>query len=72
VRGLAAVRRLPGVSAVAIAARAGTPVRPAADAYDRLGWVIAAGDSPAQVAAVLDEAAALVEIDVLEPVGQPG
>ncbi len=57
VLGLDHARRTPGVTQVTMTARRGAPVRPPRTAYDRLGFVIAAGDSPAAVTASLSAAA---------------
>jgi cysteine synthase A len=49
-------RAVTGIDRVVVTARPGTMVRPPRDAYDRLGYVIAADDSPAQVARTCAEA----------------
>ncbi|AEB45536.1 pyridoxal-phosphate dependent enzyme [Micromonospora maris] len=55
---------LPGVHDVTVTARVGAAVGPATDAYGRLGWVIADGDSPEQVRARLDQALGRMALDV--------
>lgn len=50
VGGVEQARAIDGVDRVVVTARPGAPVRPPRDALDRLGYVIAHGDSPAQVA----------------------
>ncbi|MDT0343934.1 pyridoxal-phosphate dependent enzyme [Streptomyces litchfieldiae] len=62
VEGVAAAGRTPGVEQVTVTARPGAKVRPAQDAYDRLGFVIASGDAPGAVARSLAEAAARLRI----------
>ncbi|MFE7275905.1 pyridoxal-phosphate dependent enzyme [Streptomyces sp. NPDC057623] len=55
--------RLPaGVADVRIARRPGDPVRPATDAYDRIGYVIATGDSVSQLDRSLDSALARITV----------
>ncbi|GAB2715879.1 pyridoxal-phosphate dependent enzyme [Streptomyces bullii] len=49
VDGTGQARDIDGVDRVVVTARPGTAVRPPRDAYDRLGYVIAHGDSPTQV-----------------------
>ncbi|WP_017236988.1 pyridoxal-phosphate dependent enzyme [Streptomyces sp. SS] len=51
-----AARSLPGVAEVHIARRPGDPVRPATDAYDRMGYVIASADSVEDLDRSLDAA----------------
>ncbi|MGW8354473.1 pyridoxal-phosphate dependent enzyme [Streptomyces wedmorensis] len=51
-----AARSLPGVAEVHIARRPGDPVRPATDAYDRMGYVIASADSVEELDRSLDAA----------------
>nr|WP_230416214.1 pyridoxal-phosphate dependent enzyme [Micromonospora tarapacensis] len=46
VAGVEEAAALPGVHDVTVTARVGATVGPAADAYGRLGWVIATGDTP--------------------------
>jgi len=62
VDGIERARRVDGVDQVTLTARVGTPIRPARDAYDRLGYVIASHDDPRQACKIL--AAAVTEIDV--------
>ncbi|KMS76227.1 pyridoxal-5'-phosphate-dependent protein [Streptomyces viridochromogenes] len=54
--GVESARLSAGVAEVRIARRPGDPVRPATDAYDRIGYVIASGDSVAQLDQSLDSA----------------
>lgn len=61
--GTDAARRVPGVEQVIMTAAPGRLVRPARDAYDRLGHVIAVGNSPRQVEQALD--AAFGQLDIL-------
>jgi cysteine synthase A len=62
--------RLAGVETVALTAGAGTLIRPAQDAYDRLGYVIARGARPADVAETLNKARELIQAVVTrKPVG---
>ncbi|MEV0899959.1 pyridoxal-phosphate dependent enzyme [Actinoplanes sp. NPDC049802] len=56
VDGTAEARAVDGVEHVAVTARPGATVRPPRDAYDRLGYVIASGDSPTQVTKTCAEA----------------
>jgi S-sulfo-L-cysteine synthase (3-phospho-L-serine-dependent) len=67
VRGLGQAERLPGVEQVALTCPTGRQVRPPRDAYDRLGYVIAVGDTPEQVQATLAAAAQMVELDIAAP-----
>ncbi|MDG4797034.1 pyridoxal-phosphate dependent enzyme [Micromonospora sp. WMMD1082] len=64
VDGVEEAAALPGVRDVTVTARPGATVGPAVDAYGRLGWVIADGDSPEAVRASLDEALARVALEV--------
>ena len=66
VDGVEAARRVPGVDRVVLTATAGRRVRRAANAYDRLGYVIAVGGRGAEVTAALSAAAELIEIAVDE------
>ncbi|APS20762.1 pyridoxal-5'-phosphate-dependent protein [Streptomyces sp. Tue 6075] len=54
--GVEPARRLPGVAEVLVTRRAGDPIRPATDAYDRIGHVIASADSVAELDRTLDAA----------------
>jgi S-sulfo-L-cysteine synthase (3-phospho-L-serine-dependent) len=66
VRGVDAARSVPGVVRVAVTAAAGRTVRPAQDAYDRLGYVIAVGTSAVEVTRALNAVAERLEI-VVDP-----
>jgi hypothetical protein len=59
-------RRVPGVEQLVVTAVPGRPVRPAEDAYDRFGYVIAVGDAPGQIEESLDAAMALLDIHICE------
>ncbi|WP_447007986.1 pyridoxal-phosphate dependent enzyme [Saccharothrix isguenensis] len=50
--------RVPGVERITVTARPGQEVRPARNAYDRLGYVIARTGSPSETVAALDAARA--------------
>ncbi len=52
--GIADALRVPGIDRVAVTASDGTTVRPATDAYQRLGYLIAVQETADQVAAALD------------------
>lgn len=65
--GVAAAQRVVGVTEATITAVAGSRVGPARSAYDRLGYVIAAGPSRAAVADSLDTAVVLLR-PVVHPV----
>ncbi|MER5570665.1 pyridoxal-phosphate dependent enzyme [Streptomyces goshikiensis] len=54
--GVESARQLRGVTEVQISRRPGDPVRPATDAYDRIGYVIASASSVAQLDQSLDAA----------------
>ncbi|ANP52068.1 cysteine synthase A [Streptomyces griseochromogenes] len=54
--GVEAAREVAGVAEVRLARRPGDPVRPATDAYDRIGYVIASAHSLAQLDHALDSA----------------
>ena len=54
--GIEAVRHLDGVAEVRISRRPGDPVKPATDAYDRIGYVIASADSVPRLDQLLDSA----------------
>ncbi|EWM10352.1 pyridoxal-phosphate dependent enzyme [Kutzneria sp. 744] len=62
VDGVDRARSVDGVDQVAITTRAGAEIRPARDAYDRLGYVIASHEDPEQTTKIL--AAAVAEIEV--------
>ncbi|MFD8284715.1 pyridoxal-phosphate dependent enzyme [Streptomyces solisilvae] len=63
ITGTAAAERVPGVVAVVTTGTPGRAVRPPRDAYDRLGHIIAVGDTPQEVEATLDTAMALVRVE---------
>ncbi|GAA2329686.1 hypothetical protein SVIO_026030 [Streptomyces violaceusniger] len=63
ITGIAAAERVPGVLAVVTTGTPGRAVRPPMDAYDRLGHVIAVGDTPQEVEATLDTVMALVRVE---------
>ncbi|MFD7505033.1 pyridoxal-phosphate dependent enzyme [Streptomyces sp. NPDC059850] len=70
VGGLAAATGVAGVEQVKVTGRAGAGVRPARNAYDRLGHVIVRASSPAEVAGALESAVAALRIEVAdEPSG---
>jgi len=52
--GISEALRIPGIDRVTVTAADGTPVRPATDAYQRLGYLIAVHETADQVAAALD------------------
>jgi S-sulfo-L-cysteine synthase (3-phospho-L-serine-dependent) len=62
--GLTAARAAPSIREVHVATSVGRLVRPAQDAYDRLGWVIASGRGRRRVAADLAAALRLVRIEI--------
>jgi cysteine synthase A len=64
IRGADAARRVPNVERVVVSGVAGRMVRPARDAYDRLGYVIATGGSRPDVTRALDAATELVQVVV--------
>lgn len=64
VDGQEAARALPCVRELAITRAAGACVRPARDAYDRLGYVIAAGPERERVARAIDAAVGLLRVQV--------
>lgn len=64
VSGTAAARREAGVESVVVTAQPGTAVRPARNAYDRLGYLVAAGGSASEVEAALRAAAGHLEVVV--------
>jgi cysteine synthase A len=65
--GVAKARGVPGVDSVVVTAGIGSSVRPARNAYDRLGYLIAVGDSVSEVDAALDAA-----YDHIEVITEPG
>lgn len=67
VTGVEAALRVPGVESVTVTAGPGRAVRPPRDAYDRLGHVIAVGDTPGDVEAALDAATALLVVETEPP-----
>ncbi|MBO4204420.1 pyridoxal-phosphate dependent enzyme [Micromonospora echinofusca] len=62
--GLAAAARVPGVDRAVAIARPGARVRPPRNAYDRLGYIIAAGETADVVGSALEAASASVRIEV--------
>ncbi|MFJ3836481.1 pyridoxal-phosphate dependent enzyme [Streptomyces sp. NPDC054904] len=56
-----------GVTGVTVTAAPGTPVRPAENAYDRLGHVIATGPDTPAVTASLDAALNALRVDITPP-----
>lgn len=54
--GIADALRVPGIDRVAVTVADGSPVLPATDAYQRLGYLIAVQETADQVAAALDRA----------------
>jgi cysteine synthase/biotin carboxylase len=64
VTGLDRAQHVSGVEQAAVTVAPGKTVGPVRDAYDRLGYVIAVGTTPADVARALDEATAQVDIVV--------
>jgi S-sulfo-L-cysteine synthase (3-phospho-L-serine-dependent) len=64
VSGIGPAERVPGVDRVVVTGVVGRQVRPVQDAYDRLGYMIAVGDTCEQVEKALDTAATMVEICV--------
>ncbi|MFJ8113621.1 pyridoxal-phosphate dependent enzyme [Streptomyces sp. NPDC096132] len=66
VRGVAEASVVEGVAQVTVTASPGTTVRPAQDAYDRLGYVIAHGDSYEEATKVCDEAHSRIELVVAD------
>ncbi len=69
VHGLDEARRLPTVREAVVYRPQGAMVQPAENAYHRLGHVLAAGADRAQVAADLEQAQALVHVEVGTTVG---
>lgn len=64
VSGVDEARRVPGVREVSVGKRLGAAVRPAEEAADRIGFVIASGPSREQVLLGVEEAARRVSLDV--------
>jgi S-sulfo-L-cysteine synthase (3-phospho-L-serine-dependent) len=64
ITGAAAARTVPGVESVVFTTPPGTVVRPPRSAYDRLGHVIASGDSAHEVEATLEAAAGHLRVQV--------
>jgi cysteine synthase A len=56
--------RVPGVERAVLTCQPGRKVKVARDAYDRLGYVVAVGDSPSQVQGALEEALGQIKIVV--------
>ncbi|MDA5283503.1 hypothetical protein NOD94_023440 [Streptomyces sp. Isolate_45] len=56
-----------GAAGVTVTAAPGTPVRPAENAYDRLGHVIATGPDTPAVTASLDAALNALRVDITPP-----
>jgi cysteine synthase A len=71
VRGVHRARRIPGVDRVEVTAATDAPVRPARSFADRLGYVIAAGSSAAEVSTTVDAAAAAITVEVSAPRSEP-
>jgi cysteine synthase A len=67
VDGHAAVAALPGVTDVQLTRPTGSAVKPAIDAYDRLGWIIATAATVDALDAVLDAALDRIEVRVHGP-----
>jgi S-sulfo-L-cysteine synthase (3-phospho-L-serine-dependent) len=67
IAGLAAAVRVAGVTAVHTTGTPGAIVRPAQDAYDRLGYVIAAADTPGTVPTALADAVSRIRIEIATP-----
>lgn len=64
VSGVEEARRIPGVREVSIGKREGAAVRPAEEAADRIGYVIAAGPAREQVLLDVEEAARRVRLKI--------
>ncbi|MFF2081819.1 pyridoxal-phosphate dependent enzyme [Kitasatospora sp. NPDC058162] len=58
---------VPGVERVTVTAAPGAPVRPPANAYHRLGHLIAYGGTPAEVEQSLAQAESLIRIRIEDP-----
>jgi threonine aldolase len=63
VPGLEAARAVPGVVRAEVTKRPGDTVGPPRNAYDRIGYVIAAADTPHEVTAALEAAALRPDLD---------
>lgn len=70
ISGTEAAERIPHVKLVAVTGTPGRTVRPARDAYDRLGYVIAAGEEREQVTESLEKAVQAVQIAVETGAGE--
>jgi S-sulfo-L-cysteine synthase (3-phospho-L-serine-dependent) len=64
VLGVETAARVPGIEHAVLTCEPGRKVRVARDAYDRLGYVVAVGDSPSRVQCALDEALGQIKIVV--------
>ncbi|HSG40709.1 MAG TPA: hypothetical protein VLE27_13795, partial [Thermoanaerobaculia bacterium] len=64
VSGVDEARRVPSVREVSIGKRLGAAVRPAEEAADRIGFIIASGPSRAQVLLDVEEAVRRVRLDI--------
>ncbi|GAA3084292.1 pyridoxal-phosphate dependent enzyme [Streptosporangium carneum] len=62
ITGVERAHQVPGVKQVVITANSGQTVRPPRNSYDRLGFVIAEGDSPENIAKSLDEVHRLLTV----------
>ncbi len=67
VRGVESAAAMPGVQQVTVTARPGTAVKPPESAYDRLGYVIAAGETYEETVQRLQEAVSRLEVVILPP-----
>lgn len=70
VAGIAEAGRLPGIERAELTAEPGRPVRPARNAYDRIGYLMAAGATDAEVRGALARARAAIDVRVGEPAGR--
>lgn len=68
VRGLSEIAKMSSVREVVVTARPGTAVRPAEDAYDRIGFVIAANHEPTRLDHDIEHALGAIGIEVEPPV----
>ncbi len=66
VKGLHEASVIPSIRDIAVTAKPGRAIRPAEDAYDRLGYVIGAGEDPVVVSRHLQEALETIQLE-LEP-----
>jgi cysteine synthase A len=64
VAGVEEAAAIPGVERVVITGASGKAVRPARDAYDRIGYVIAHHDHAEQVTAILDMAVSAIRLRI--------